>query len=277
MPEPADDRARLERQFISEQQRRRRRDVLTQIALNGTGIAVFLAVWEILPRSIPGLNTALFPPPTGILDALAQLVWSGELLADMAASLVRVLAGFGLGALFGIALGLITARVMSVRYLCDPILQGFRSIPAIAVVPLAIVWFGIGEVSKISLITWGTFFPIWINTHLGARDASPVLIRSAQSLGANRLTVLLWVILPAALPLILAGLRQALAIAFIVMVAAELVGAAVGLGQLIATAQQTFHIDYMFVGLLALGALGFACDRIFVAIVTRLFPWYGRS
>jgi len=156
-------------------------------------------------------------------------------------------------------------------------LHGFRSIPAIALVPLAVVWFGIGEMSKIALITWGTFFPVWISTYLGARDVNPTLIRSARSLGVGHAGLLLRVILPGALPMILAGLRQSLAISLVVMVAAELVGATLGLGELIASAQQIFRIDRMFVGLLALGAIGFALDRLFVFVTQRLFPWYGRS
>lgn len=276
MPDCGLDIAAMEKQFLAEQQAARRRAFWRQLTFNILGVLAFLALWEALPRVIPGVNPLLIPPPSGIVDALLDLTRSGELLADSVASELRALAGFALGAILGVAMGLVTARLAPVRFLTDPILHGLRSIPTIAVVPLAIVWFGIGEVSKVALITWGAFFPIWINSYLGARDASPVLIRSAQSLGAGAMRVLLTVILPAASPLILAGLRQALAIAFIVMVAAELVGAATGLGQLIATAQQTFRIDYMFVGLLALGAIGFAFDRFFILVVTRLFPWYGK-
>jgi len=275
MNEPTIEIEDMERQFVAEQSRSRRRLFWRQITFNFLGVLAFTAMWELLPRSIPGLNLLLFPPPSGIVDALLELAQSGELLDDAVASILRALTGFALGAVSGIAMGLITARVVTIRFLTDPILHGLRSIPTIAVVPLAIVWFGIGEISKVALIVWGAFFPIWINSYLGARDANPILIHSAQSLGAGRLKVLLWVILPAASPFIIAGLRQALSIAFIVMVAAELVGAATGLGQLIATAQLTFRIDHMFVGLLALGVVGFAFDRLFILIVKRLFPWYG--
>lgn len=269
--------ARIEDAFAREQKRIGRRNATRQIALNIIGVSVFLAVWEVLPRSIDGLNLLLFPPPSGIIDALRDLLFSGELLSDALASIGRALGGFAVGGALGIMVGLLTAMVVPLRFMADPVLHGFRSIPAIALVPLAVVWFGIGEMSKIALITWGTFFPVWINTYLGARDVNPAFIRSAQSLGVGNTLLLLRIILPGALPLILAGLRQSLAIALVVMVAAELVGASVGLGQLIASAQQVFRIDYMFVGLLALGAIGFALDRLFVFVVNRLFPWYGRS
>lgn len=274
-----DDReiARIEEAFAREQRQISQRNATRQIVLNVIGVTIFLAIWEILPRSITGLNLLLFPPPSGIVDAMRDLLSSGQLLMDALASIGRALGGFAVGGVLGILVGLLTATVAPLRFMSDPVLHGFRSIPAIALVPLAVVWFGIGEMSKIALITWGTFFPVWINTYLGARDVNRAFIRSAQSLGVGKTSLLTRVILPGALPLILAGLRQSLAIALVVMVAAELVGASVGLGQLIASAQQIFRIDYMFVGLLALGAIGFALDRLFVFLVHRMFPWYGRS
>jgi ABC-type nitrate/sulfonate/bicarbonate transport system permease component len=267
----------IEDAFAARQRELRRRAATRQVVLNIVGIALFLAVWEVLPRAIPNVNLLLFPPPSGIVDALVDLARSGELLHHAAASVGRALAGFAVGGILGIAIGVLTAWLVPFRFMSDPVLHGFRSVPAIALVPLAIVWFGIGEVSKTALITWGTFFPTWINTYLGARDVNPIYLRSARSLGATRTHILLRIVLPGALPLILAGLRQSLAVALVVMVAAELVGASTGLGQLIATAQQLFRIDYMFVGLLTLGALGFALDRIFIVVVHRLFPWYGRT
>ena len=267
----------IEDAFARTQRDLARRSVRRQLILNVVGVVVFLAIWEILPRSIRGLNLLLFPPPSGIVDALRELLSSGELIWDALASVGRALGGFAVGSILGIVIGLLTASVAPLRFMSDPVLHGFRSIPAIALVPLAVVWFGIGEMSKIALITWGTFFPVWISTYLGARDVNPTLIRSARSLGVGHAGLLLRVILPGALPMILAGLRQSLAISLVVMVAAELVGATLGLGELIASAQQIFRIDRMFVGLLALGAIGFALDRLFVFVTQRLFPWYGRS
>jgi len=268
---------RIEAAFTASTRQRHRRHAIRQVVLNVAGVLLFLAAWEVLPRSIPGLNLLLFPPPSGIVGALRELALSGELFLHAATSVARSLGGFAVGAVLGVSLGVVTAMVAPLRFLSDPMLHGFRAVPAIALVPLAVVWFGIGEVSKLALITWGTFFPVWINTYLGARDVSATLVRSARSLGASRSTLILRVILPAALPLIIAGLRQSLAIALVVMVAAELVGASIGLGQMIATAQQIFRIDHMFVGLLAIGIIGFALDRLFVFVAHRLLPWYGRT
>jgi len=142
-------------------------------------------------------------------------------------------------------------------------------------VPLAIVWFGLGDLSKVMLIAWGTFFPVWVNTFIGVRDLPPVYLRSAASLGAGRVQQVFLVALPAALPFVFAGLRQATAVAFVVLVAAELVGAEQGLGYLISFAHLVFRVDIMFVGLIFLGAIGFAADHLFASLLTRLFPWYG--
>jgi ABC-type nitrate/sulfonate/bicarbonate transport system permease component len=129
--------------------------------------------------------------------------------------------------------------------------------------------------SKVALISWGTFFPVWLNTFIGVRDVPNVLLRSAASLGCRGRDAMFHVVLPSALPFILAGLRQATATAFVMLVAAELVGASSGLGFLISFSHLVFRVDMMFVGLMALGALGFTADRIFVALLPRIFPWYG--
>ena len=272
-----EERRIAEQEFLASLRRQRRRTVASQTLLNVAGVLVFALIWELLPRTIPGINQLMFPPPSGVIEAFLELCASGELVAHTLASLLRALAGFAFGSCAGIIAGLLVARILPLRHMSDPVLHGLRSIPAIALVPLAIVWFGIGEIAKIALITWAAFFPVWINTFLGARDVHIVLIRSAKSLGASPTRTLFTVILPAAAPLIFAGLRQALAVALVVMVAAELVGASTGLGQLIAMSHQLFRVDVMFVALLTLGAIGFALDRIFATLLHHLFPWYGRS
>lgn len=276
-PEANTEMAKLEAEFHANLARDKRRAAYRQIALNILGVLLFFAAWEVVPRSIPNLNLLMFPPPSGIVNAFVDLVVSGALFWHALVSLLRSLTGFAIGATLGVIIGVLTARILPLRQMSDPVLHGMRSIPVIAMVPLAIIWFGIGEVAKLALITWGAFYPVWVNSFLGARDVHLLLIRSAQSLGASRIFVLLHVILPGALPLIIAGLRLSLAISFVVMVAAELVGASEGLGHLIANSHQLFRVDYMFVGLVTLGAIGFLFDQLFVAVIARLFPWYGRA
>ena len=202
---------------------------------------------------MPNVNILMFPPPSSVVDALLPLIVSGELAGHIVISLQRAMAGFALATVLGVAAGLFTARIRVLQHITDPVLQGFRSIPVIALVPLSLIWFGIGEWSKIALVTWGAFFPIWIASFIGVRDVHPVYLRSAASLGADRRQTMLFVILPSALPLILAGLRQALAIALIVLVAAEIAGARGGVAYMVAISHQLFRVDIMFIGLAVLG------------------------
>ncbi|MFU0506289.1 ABC transporter permease [Pseudaminobacter sp. NGMCC 1.201702] len=238
------------------------------------GTAAFFILWEVVAR-LEFVNPALLPPPSRVVAAAYELVVSGELMRHLAASIWRALLGFLFGSVTGIAVGIATARMPVFRHMSDPLLQMFRAIPSIAFVPLAIFWFGIGETSKVFLIAWGVFFPIWVNTFLGVRDCNPLLMRAASTLGAGRLQMLWSVILPGALPLILAGLRISLAVALVLLVAAELAGATAGVGYFIQISAQVFRVDQMFVGLLTLGLLGFCADLLFVTAVQLLFPWYG--
>jgi ABC-type nitrate/sulfonate/bicarbonate transport system permease component len=263
-----------EEQFRRNQKAQRRRQFGQQLSLNVLGIILFLAAWEATPHVIPWMNRLLFPPPSDVVGTLKELIESGELLENIRVSLIRVLNGFAVATVLGTLTGLVTGRTQVIQHLTDPLLHGMRSIPAIALVPLSLLWFGIGEPSKIVLIAWGAFFPIWLNTYTGVRDVPPVLLRSARSLGAGRLQTMFLVILPAALPFILVGLRQGIGIALIVLVAAELAGASSGIGYMIATSHQLFRVDIMFIGIATLGFLGYVVDRLFTLIQSYLFPWY---
>ena len=271
----AERKQEIEARFLADLATSRRRALRRRIALGFGGVALFLVVWEILPRVMPGVNVLMFPPPSGIVGTLWDLLSSGELFGHAWSSLKRALAGFVIGSAAGILAGLMSGRIALMRHMSDPILHSLRSIPAIAFVPLAIVWFGLGETPKVALVTWGAFFPVWVNTFIGVRDVPSVYVRSAASLGASRRQIMFEVVLPAAMPFVFAGLRQATAVSFVVLVAAELVGASSGLGYLISFSHLVFRIDMMFVGLMALGLLGFLADALFATALHRIFPWYG--
>lgn len=268
-------RDEIEARFQRDLQQSRRRRRRQRLMLNVLGVIIFLIVWEIAPRVVPGVNLQMFPPPSGVVGTLWDLVSSGELAGHAWSSLKRAILGFVLGSTIGVLVGLLTGRLELMRDLSDPVLHSLRSIPSIAFVPLAIVWFGLGEAPKVALITWGTFFPVWVNTFIGVRDVPNIYVRSAASLGASPTDTMLQVVLPAALPFVIAGLRQATAVAFVILVAAELVGASSGLGYLISFSHLVFRVDMMFVGLMALGALGFLADALFAAALYKIFPWYG--
>jgi ABC-type nitrate/sulfonate/bicarbonate transport system permease component len=263
----------LEARFRRNLKSQKRRAVMMRVGLNIAGVCIALIMWE-LTRFLPGVNEVLFPPPSIVVTEFVPMIASGEIPKNILVSLKRAGLGFAIAALLGVATGVLTARLSVFNFLTEPLLHGARSLPAIALVPISVLWFGIGEAAKIALVCWGAFFPIWVSTFIGVRDVHPIYLRSAACLGAGRTQTLLWVILPAALPMILAGLRQSIAISLIVLVAAELSGATSGVAYMMSMGHQLFRVDIMFIGLFLLAALGFFADRLFVALTRKLFPWY---
>ena len=238
------------------------------------GIAALLLVWQLVLET--GLvDPRLMPGPVSVLLAAWEMLKSGELLTDIAASVARAVAGLIIGSSIGIIFGLVTGRIAVIGFLLEPIGQLFRSIPAIAVVPLAIIWFGLGEQSKLFLIIFGVFFPVWINTLMGVKNVRPVYVRAARSLGISKAQLLRRVMFPAALPYIISGVRISVSMSYIMLAAAEMAGARSGLGQLIQESYLVFRTDRMLVGIVMLGVLGLISDRLFMAVIRELFPWYG--
>ncbi len=243
--------------------------------LNGLiGIAGALALWQMI-LVMGWVDPNLMPGPLTVLGAAVDMAKSGELFVDIGASVARALSGLVIGSTIGILFGLLTGRSRVFAQILEPLAQLFRSIPAIAFVPLAIIWFGLGEQSKLFLISFGVFFPVWINTLMGVKNVRPVYIRAARSIGVSREQLLRRVVLPAALPFIITGVRISISIAYIMLAAAEMAGARVGLGQMIQESYQVFRTDRMIVGILVLGILGLVSDRLFMATLRKLFPWYG--
>lgn len=234
--------------------------------------AVFLLVWETISKS--GIfNVNLFPPPSTVAQALFSMLLSGELITDVLVSLQRVVIGFFIGSLLGIVLGVLTGRIEFFEKTVGQLIQLFRSIPAIAFVPFAIIWFGLGEYSKYFLIMWGVFFPAWISTHIGVSNVDTKLIWAAKSLGATDRKVLYEVVIPHAIPFIIAGARTGIAIAFICLFAAEMAGAFGGIGYRISVSYLTFRVDEMMAALAVLGMLGACADAMFSKVMARTFPW----
>ncbi len=247
---------------------------LTVLAQGIIGLLIFLSIWEAVSLS-PLANPVLLPAPTSIVPSLIHVISTGELLEDVMASGRRAVLGFICGAIPGMLLGIGTARSAALSAYLDPLLQMFRSIPALALIPFGVFWFGIGETSKILLVAWTVFFPVWLNTEAGIREVSPLLVRAASSLGARRWRLLTHVYLPAALPYIFTGLKISLSAGISTLVAAELAGAVLGLGYLIQASEQVFRIDLMLVGLIALGVGNWILVTGFNAAIAYLAPWYG--
>ncbi len=237
-------------------------------------LGLALVLWS-LASATGWANPDFVPSPATIFKAGLELHADGVLLPDLAISFKRAAVGFALGASLGVVLGLLTARLRSVGYLMHPVLNILRPIPAIALAPVAIVWFGIGEPSKYFLITYTVFLAVWLNTDHGASHVAQTYIRASRTLGAGLWREFWEVIVPASAPHIVSGLRLGAALAFLSLVAAELTGASAGIGYRIQEARQFFRTDRMFVGLVELGVLGGLLDYAFVRISRKLVHWEG--
>lgn len=235
-------------------------------------IPIMIGVWWIIAQA-GFLNPALFPSPPATFHAFIDMIKSGELLSDSLATVLRVLIGLLLGVTLGVILGILTARVRILDQTIGQIIQLLRPVPPIALVPLSVVWLGISEMSKISIIVWGVFFPVWVNTHVGVASVNKELIWAARSLGANNRRVLLYVVLPASLRYVISGMRVSIAIAFICVVVAEMSGAYQGLGYRMNISYLVFRVDRMIGVLALLGTLGALADFGFVRLVNRFLPW----
>ncbi|MGI9379623.1 MAG: ABC transporter permease [Methyloligellaceae bacterium] len=240
-----------------------------KVALSILGI---IALWWII-TALDLIDENFFPSPAAVFFAAVELYQDGILISDLNISIQRAAIGFAIGSTLGILVGLLTARTAFFTYALGPFLTLLRPIPAIALVPIAIVWFGIGEGSKYFVISYTVFLAVWLNTHHGAAHVAQTYIRAARSLGASRVREFFEVVVPAAAPHIVVGLRLGAALAFLSLVAAELSGASAGIGFRLQDARQYIRTDRMFVGLIELGILGALLDQFFVFVSNKLVHW----
>jgi ABC-type nitrate/sulfonate/bicarbonate transport system permease component len=219
------------------------------------------------------VDRVLLPPPLEVLDSLVVSLKDGSLLRHAGASLLRVVEGFAIALIAAVPLGIVMGVSQVVRAMMEPLLELVRPIPPIALIPLAILWFGIEELSKVLIIAYGAFFPILLNTLAGFREVDRVHVRAAQALGAKRRHVFRDVVLRSAFPFIVVGARVGMGMAFIVLVAAELIASSAGLGFLISDARYNFRTDQMFLGMAMIGVLGFALNKALLQVERRLLKW----
>jgi ABC-type nitrate/sulfonate/bicarbonate transport system permease component len=243
------------------------------LGLRLAAIAAFLLAWSLASGLVVALrlfNPIFLPGPWVVLAELIALATKGTLWVHIGATLWRVALGFATGALLAITLGLAAGSIRWVRNALEPVIELLRPVPPLAVLPLFIVWVGIGEASKVGFITYATFFPMFLTTVHGVRQIDPLLLRAAQSLGARRHQLFLRVVLPAALPDILTGLRLGIALAFFVIVISEFIGAEHGLGYLINDGRNFFLVPQMLGAAIVLGLLGWAGSALVRAVERRL-------
>ena len=239
-------------------------------------VLVALVAWEALARS--GLvNPRLFPSLATIWELLWAMVESQVIFHHTAATLLRVLVGFGLAAGGGIGLGFLMARFGVFRALFEPLFSFGYPIPRVALYPMFVFLFGLGHLSKIALIFLECLYPIAINTYYGTRSVNRLYIWSAQNMGASAAQLFFKVILPASAPAIFSGLRIAFPIALVIAIITEMVGATEGLGWLIAYASASLSRGQVFAGVAVIAAIGFVLDRLLATLRNRLIFWERES
>lgn len=213
------------------------------------------------------------PSPAKVVQTASQLLWSGALLGHITASIVRVLEGFALAAVLALAAGVAAGLLPRFEVFTDFVLQILKPIPPIAWIPLAILWFGIEEASKIYIISIGAFFPIFLNTLNGIKNIDARYLELAQAYEVPRWKVIRQVILPGALPFILTGLRLGLSGAWICVVAAEMIAATRGVGYMLMDARSLSRPDIVILGMLLIGLVGKLMDDAVLWAEQRLIRW----
>ena len=227
-----------------------------------------LAAWETLGAA--GALPRYLSTPTAILAALWEIARTGELFTALAASLYRVAAGFVLGTAGGMLAGLAAGMMPAVRHFFDPLVSFLYAIPKVAFLPVLLLLLGLGHASKIALIGFSCFFPVFIASRHAVLSVNKLFVWSARNMGAPPRAIFFRVIIPGAAPQLFAGFRIALAHAFVVLFAAELIGSKAGLGTIISYAEEWVRFDLMFAGILCFATLGFLGDRLLLAIRWRL-------
>jgi NitT/TauT family transport system permease protein/taurine transport system permease protein len=235
-------------------------------------LTAFFSIWQILSYYV--FNPYLIPPPTKVFETAVPMILSGEIFRHAGISLMRVLIGFSLGSISAIVIGVIMGRLRIVNELLDPVIEFLRYLSPTAMIPIAVIWFGIGEQSKYFLIFWGTFFFVLINTIAGVMRTPIARERAAQCLGASQLQIFMTVVVPSAVPYIITGMRVAMASSFMSIIPAEMLAARSGLGYLLQVSGMLVQTDRIFVALAAISLLGFLTDRLFRFLVNRTLSRY---
>jgi ABC-type nitrate/sulfonate/bicarbonate transport system permease component len=234
------------------------------------GLVLVLAAWQL--SALRGLPDYLLSP-FEITRFFVQALGTTELYENVWASLKRSLPGFALGSLLGAVLGLAAGTARWFDRMLSPAVFLTYPVPKIVMLPIFMIWFGIGDLSKVLIIALACFYPVFINAYYGVRQTRSILVWSALNMGATPAAIFRRVVLPSAAPMILASLRVSLALSFIVMFAAEMINARSGLGHMIRVAENSLRFDLMYVSLLAIAILGYAGDRLVRFSHSRLLAW----
>lgn len=243
-----------------------------RLTLTAASFLIGFCTWQILSTYV--FNPFLIPPPLAVFRTAIPMLASGEIASDAGISMVRVMVGFCTGSLAGIVVGVLLGRIRLLHDLLDPIIELLRYLSPTAMIPIAVIWFGIGELSKYFLIFWGTFFIVLINTTAGVWRAPVARQRAAACLGARGLQIFVLVVVPSAVPYIVTGMRVAMASSFMSIIPAEILAANSGIGYLLQQSSLLLQTNRIFVALMTICVLGFVVDRIFRLVVDKVLARY---
>jgi ABC-type nitrate/sulfonate/bicarbonate transport system permease component len=237
---------------------------------------VLLAIWELAAR-LGWIDVRFFPAPSNVAKAMFTSLRSGELLTNTEATLQRLVLGFVLGGLPGLAVGILMGVYRPLRLIFDPLIAATYPIPKSAILPLILLIFGLGESSKVVMVAIGAFYPIAINTTSGVREISLIYFDVGRNFNASRWDIFRTVALPGALPFIMTGAKLGAGLGLILISIAEMMGAKTGLGYMIWSAWETFDVEQMYVGLFVVSLIGFLLTVLFNELERRVVPWKGAS
>jgi ABC-type nitrate/sulfonate/bicarbonate transport system permease component len=238
--------------------------------IQGSLLIAVLAVWQL--AAFGGLPDYILSP-VQIARHFVTALGTAELYEHIWASLARSLPGFALGSFLGALLGLAAGVARWFDRMLSPAVFLTYPVPKIVMLPIFMIWFGIGDLSKVLIIALACFYPVFINAYYGVRQTRTILVWSALNMGAGRWRIFRRVVLPSAAPMIFAGMRVSLALSFIVMFAAEMINSRSGLGHLIRIAENSLRFDLMYVSLVTIAILGYAGDRLVRFAHSRLLAW----
>jgi sulfonate transport system permease protein len=251
----------------------RSRKALLYAVLSWGAPVALLAAWELLAR-VGVIGTVILPAPSVVFATAKSLLVSGELQVNLLASLQRAVLGFAIGASTGLLLGIAVGFSRLLDALLDRSIQTIRAVPFLAITPLVLVWFGVGNSAQVFLIALGSTFPMYLNTSLGIRQVDPKLVEMARVMGLSGARLVLYTILPGALPSILNGVRLSLTTSWLALVVAESLGAESGIGFLATNAREFLQTDVMVLVIVLYALIGMGSDQLARFLERRLLAWH---
>ncbi len=243
-----------------------------KLTLNMMGLVSVLALWQAL-CSLGIINSFMLPSPIAVISALSALASDGTLFVHLGASLKRIIVGYLIACAIGLPLGFLCGWSRTAAHLFRPIIESLRPVPPLAWVPIAILWFGLGDMSAYFLVFLGCVFPLFFGAFTAVRSIDLNQINAALSLGASRRLLLIDVLIPAALPTLMPNLRLALGIGWMCVVTAELIAAQTGLGYMIQQSRMLFQIHNVVAGMVAIGVIGFLMSAAVEQIERKVNFW----